>query len=213
MINLLNHAGISFGIIEDARCTGDPVKQMGDDYLFSQLAGANIELFNELQVKRIITLCPHCYNAFRHYYPPLGGNYHVIPHVSLLRDLIRQKRVRLAKNNERIAYHDPCYLGRHNGVLDEPRGIIRSVGTLVELSSNRKNSFCCGAGGGNYWNDEKGIRINQTRAKQAWDMLPDKVAVACPFCLLMLTDGLKAFSDKELILDIAELIDLSLTNQ
>jgi Fe-S oxidoreductase/nitrate reductase gamma subunit len=207
MVNVLNHADVSYGIIAAARCTGDPAKQMGDDYLFSQLAGANIALFNSLGVKKIITLCPHCYNSFNTYYPPLGGNFQVISHVSLIRDLIHDAKIRPLAGSQKIAYHDPCYLGRHNNLFDDPREVIDSIGNIVELPRSRNNSFCCGAGGGNYWNDESGQRINYVRAREAFETGAKKIAAACPFCLLMLTDGVKMVSEEKVVFDIAEIIE------
>jgi Fe-S oxidoreductase/nitrate reductase gamma subunit len=206
MVHILNDTGVSYGILEEARCTGDPAKQMGDDYLFSQLADANIELFRTHQVKKIITLCPHCYNSFTHYYPPLGGDYEVISHITLIRNLVFSGRLRLARSDRKIAYHDPCYLGRHNNIFQNPREALNAVGHVVELPRNRENSFCCGAGGGNYWNEESGTRINYVRAQEAFKSGADVIAAACPFCLLMLTDGLKMYTEDPLVFDIAEVV-------
>jgi Fe-S oxidoreductase/nitrate reductase gamma subunit len=210
MVTILNSAGLSYGIIEEARCTGDPAKQMGDDYLFSMMADANIQLFENYGVKKIITLCPHCFNSFRKYYPPLGGVYEVIPHAKLLEDLITSGKLRLDYSNQKITYHDPCYMGRHNRVFDAPREVIGAVGKLTELDRNRTNSFCCGAGGGNYWNEEEGERISYTRAKEAFDSGAEKLASSCPFCLLMLTDGMKMYTQKKMVFDIAELVEQNL---
>jgi Fe-S oxidoreductase/nitrate reductase gamma subunit len=206
MVSLLNGTGISYGIIEEARCTGDPAKQMGDDYLFSQLANTNIALFNAQQVKKLITMCPHCYNSFRNYYPPFGGHYEVISHIALIGDLIRSGRLKPICGDRKIAYHDPCYLGRHNRIFESPRDIISSIGNIVELPRSRNNSFCCGAGGGNYWNEESGKRINYVRAQEAFESGADLIASACPFCLLMLTDGLKMNTSDQMVFDIAELV-------
>lgn len=206
VVNILNEVGISYGIIEEARCTGDPAKQMGDDYLFSMMAGANIELFNDHGVQKIITMCPHCFNSFTKYYPPLGVQYDVIPHASLINELIDAGKLRLGSSNQKIAYHDPCYLGRHNQIFEEPRNVIKSVGTLAELPNNHGNSFCCGAGGGNYWNEEEGERINYTRAKEAFDCGTDVLVSSCPYCLLMLTDGMKMYTEEQTVFDIAELV-------
>ena len=206
VVNLLNEAGVSYGIIEDARCTGDPAKQMGDDYLFAQCANTNIDLFKVHQVKKIITMCPHCYNSFSHYYPPLGGKYEVISHVTMIQDLISAGKLNLNHGNQTMTYHDPCYLGRHNRVFEVPRRILDSIGHLTELPRNRGNSFCCGAGGGNYWNDEEGQRINYVRAQEAFDSNADLIATACPYCLLMMTDGLKMYTNDQVVFDIAELV-------
>jgi len=213
MVKILNHTGLSYGIIAEARCTGDPAKQMGDDYLFSQLANANIALFDNLGVKKIITLCPHCYNSFNAYYPPLGGDFQVISHVSLIRDLIHAGKIRPVVGSQKIAYHDPCYLGRHNNLFNDPREVIDSIGNIVELPRSRNNSFCCGAGGGNYWNEESGKRINTARAQEAFESGADRIVSACPFCLLMLTDGLKMFTDKNMVVDVVELLEQKIKNR
>lgn len=207
MVNILNKTGVSYGIIPQARCTGDPAKQMGDDYLFTQLANANIELFRRHGVGKIITMCPHCFNSFTKYYPPLGGSFKVVSHVHLINNLIKVGRLKLRDRYEKIAYHDPCYLGRHNKIFGAPREIIDRIGEVVELPRNCTNSFCCGAGGGNYWNDETGKRINYVRAQEAFEIGAQKIASACPFCVLMLTDGFKMYSDKEVVFDMAELIE------
>jgi Fe-S oxidoreductase/nitrate reductase gamma subunit len=206
-VNILNAAGVSYGIIEEARCTGDPAKQMGDDYLFSIMAEANMQLFSSNGVRKIITLCPHCYNSFTKYYPPLGGHYEVIPHASVIRDLISAGKLELDSDGRTIAYHDPCYMGRHNRMFNEPRDVIESMGILSELPNHHGNSFCCGAGGGNYWNEEQGRRINYTRAREAFDSGAEKLASSCPFCLLMLTDGMKMYTEKTMVFDIAELVE------
>ena len=207
MVNILNNTGISYGIIEEARCTGDPAKQIGDDYLFSQLAGANIELFNQYGIKKILTMCPHCFNSFKRYYPPLGGEYKVIPHVSLIEDLILSGKLKLSGTDLTFTYHDSCYLGRHNGIFDAPRNIISQVGSMMELPRARNNSFCCGAGGGNYWNEEEGERINYARAREVFETGADKLISSCPFCAIMLTDGMKMFTEDKMVFDIAELIE------
>lgn len=210
VVNILNAADVSYGIIEEARCTGDPAKQMGDDYLFSMMADANMQLFSSNGVQKIITMCPHCYNSFTKYYPPLGGQYEVIPHARVIQGLIRAGKLKLEYSNRKIAYHDPCYMGRHNQLFDVPREVIESVGKLSELPNHRGNSFCCGAGGGNYWNEEEGRRINYTRAQEAFENGAEKLASSCPFCVLMLTDGMKMYTEKQMVFDIAELVEESL---
>lgn len=206
MVRILEEAGVSYGILEESRCTGDPAKQMGNEFMFSELAQMNIEEFNDLGVKKIITLCPHCYNSFNRHYPPLGGNYEVIPHSVFIDMLISSGKLVLQGGAERICYHDPCYLGRRNRFLDEPRRVVEKVGRLVEMPRSGAESFCCGGGGGNYWAEEVGERINQARSKEALDTGADRIATACPFCLLMLTDGLKKFTEEEKAFDIAELV-------
>ena len=208
MVDILEKAGVSFGILKESRCTGDPAKQMGNEFLFNELAMQNIEEFSDMGVKKIITMCPHCYHSFTHYYPELGGAYDVIPHPLMIQKLIASGKLKIKKDAKTITFHDPCYLARHNNMLDEPRQVIPALGSLVEMPRNGKASFCCGGGGGNYWAEEEGTRINQTRAKEAFETDADIIATACPFCLLMLTDGLKKFTEDEKVFDIAELVAL-----
>lgn len=213
MVNILNTAGVSYGILTDGRCTGDPAKQMGNEFLFTEIAQQNIEDFGSLGVEKIITVCPHCYNSFTRYYPSLGGSYTVIPHAVFIKNLMESGRIIVKPSELTICYHDPCYLGRRNDILSEPRGVVSSVGRLVEMRRNRKQSFCCGGGGGNYWAEEEGSRINQTRAKEALDTGAVKIATACPFCLLMMTDGLKKYTEDQKAFDIAELVNHQLVTQ
>jgi Fe-S oxidoreductase len=206
MVRILEAAGISYGILEQARCTGDPAKQMGNEFLFNEIAQQNIQDFEALGVQKIITLCPHCYNSFTRHYKKLGTTYEVIPHAVLIETLIAAGGIRLDAGTQTICYHDPCYLGRRNNIFDAPRQAVRAVGKLVEMPRHGRDSFCCGGGGGNYWAEEAGSRINQTRAQEALKTETDCIAVACPFCLLMLTDGCKKFTEEQKTFDIAELI-------
>lgn len=206
MVNILKAAGVSFGILEENRCTGDPAKQMGNEFLFTEIAKENIDDFQSLGVKTMITMCPHCYNSFTRHYPPLGASFNVIPHALFLRNLMTAGKIRLKNNDQTICYHDPCYLGRHNNILSEPREVISSVGKLVEAPRHGLNSFCCGAGGGNYWTEEEGTRVNQTRAKEVLDTGATTIATSCPFCMLMLADGLKKFTEVQMVKDVAELV-------
>jgi Fe-S oxidoreductase len=206
MVEILSKAGISYGILEESRCTGDPGKQMGNEFLFNEIAQQNVEELNSLGVKKIITLCPHCYNSFTRHYPQLGGHYEVIPHSILLAKLIHEGRLNIQNTGKTICYHDPCYLGRRNEIYNEPRTVISKLGKLVEMPRNKANSFCCGGGGGNYWAEEEGTRINRNRAKEGLNTKADLIATACPFCLLMLTDGLKGFTEEQKVFDLAEII-------
>lgn len=210
MVNILQKAGVSFGILEGSRCTGDPAKQMGNEFLFAEIAQQNIEDFSSLGIQKIITLCPHCYNSFTRHYSKLGGVYEVIPHGSFIKHLIDEGKLDLCRKTQTITYHDPCYLGRRNGSYGDPRKVISRVGTLVEMPSNQNESFCCGGGGGNYWAEEQGTRINQKRAGEAFDTKAETIAVACPFCLLMLTDGLKKYTENTQVFDLAEIVETCL---
>jgi Fe-S oxidoreductase len=213
MVGILRKAGISFGILEDGRCTGDPAKQMGNEFLFNELALQNIEEFSALGVEKIITMCPHCYHSFTHYYPGLGGTYEVIPHAIMIQRLMEAQKLEVNNGLGKITFHDPCYLARHNDILAEPRSVISKVGELTEMPRNGKASFCCGGGGGNYWAEEEGTRINRARAEEALETGADLIATACPFCLLMMTDGLKGFTEEEKAYDIAEIIHGQMPNQ
>lgn len=212
MVRILSVAGVSFGIPAKPRCTGDPAKQMGNEFLFTEIAEENIADFDDLAVRKIITLCPHCFNSFTSYYPELGGGYEVIPHSVLICDLIAANRLALDRGSESICLHDPCYLSRHNHVEDQPRKSLSAIGTLVEMRRAKRESFCCGGGGGNYWSESSGTRINQIRAREALDTGANLIATSCPFCLLMLTDGLKKFTEEKKIFDIAELVEARLRN-
>ena len=206
-VRTLQASGVSFGILEHARCTGDPAKQIGNELLFVELAQQNVEEFEELGITKIITMCAHCYNSFTRYYPELGASYQVVPHATLIGELIGAGKLRLAKGGERVTFHDPCYLSRHNDIELEARGVISSLGELIEMPRNRKDSFCCGAGGGNYWGGEGGERINEVRAREALGTGAEKIATSCPFCLLMLTEGVSKHTEERKVFDIAELVE------
>ena len=210
MVNILKKSQVPFGILKDSRCTGDPAKHMGNEFLFNEIATQNIDEFERLGVKNIITICPHCYHNFVHYYPELGGNYNVIPHAVFIYDLIKNGKLSPKNTEKTFTFHDPCYLGRHNGIFRQPREIINRLGKLIEMPRNEKASFCCGGGGGNYWAEEKGTRINRARAKEALDTGADFIVSSCPFCVLMLTDGIKGFTHAEKVFDIAELVENSI---
>jgi Fe-S oxidoreductase/nitrate reductase gamma subunit len=213
MVTILDHCEVSYGILPDSRCTGDPAKMMGNEFLFNEIATQNIEEFADLGVTKIITMCPHCYNSFTSYYPELGGTYDVVPHSVFIQELIASGSLNIQGGADTICYHDPCYLGRHNNIYDDPRKLVSAVGRPAEMLRSRNESFCCGAGGGNYWTEETGDRINQVRAQEALDTAADKIATSCPYCLLMLTDGLKKFTEEEKIFDIAELVSVRLEDK
>jgi Fe-S oxidoreductase/nitrate reductase gamma subunit len=206
-VRILQASAVSFGVLEHARCTGDPAKQMGNELLFVELAQQNIEDFEALGITKIITLCAHCYNSFTRYYPELGASYQVIPHAALIEELIDTGKVRLTRSEQRITFHDPCYLSRHNDIESEARSVLSAIGELVEMPRNGKQSFCCGAGGGNYWGGEGGERINEVRSREALDTGAEKIATSCPFCLLMLTEGVSKHTAERRVFDIAELVE------
>ena len=208
MVKILEAAGVSYGIFEEARCTGDPAKMMGNEMQFVEIAEQNIEEFKEQQIQKVITMCAHCYNSFDRYYPELGADWQTIPHSVLIDELISQGKLTIAeKTNEKITFHDPCYLARHNGIVDAPRNVVSSIGQLIEMPRNQKESFCCGAGGGNYWGGQGGTaRISDVRIKEAFDTGADKVATSCSFCNLMLTSSSTKHTEERKVFDVAELV-------
>ncbi|HVN43519.1 MAG TPA: (Fe-S)-binding protein [Steroidobacteraceae bacterium] len=208
MVKILNAAGVSWGILEESRCTGDPAKMMGNELLFVELAQANIEEFQELKVGQVITMCAHCFNSFDRYYPELGATWKTIPHSVLIDQLIREGRLTVKRDEtQKITFHDPCYHARHNDLVEETRGVVAALGELVEMPRNRKDSFCCGGGGGNYWSREGGTaRIGDVRAAEALATGADKIATSCPFCLLMLSSGAAKHTEQRKVFDVAELV-------
>lgn len=210
---LLRDAGVRFATLgREERCTGDPARRIGNEFLFEQMAAKNIQIFEKYGVRRILTCCPHCFHTFSNDYPALGGVFTVEHHTTFLADLVADGRLRPSPSSRRkITYHDPCYLGRYNGVFDAPRELVRSAtgGSPVEMAANRTNGFCCGGGGGMAFAEEPpGQRVNRERARQAVDTGADVVAVACPFCMTMLEDGATSVAgNHELVVrDVAELL-------
>ena len=198
MAKVLKRAGVDFAILGDEEtCTGDPARRMGNEYLYQILAQQNIETLTRYQVKKVVTICPHCFNTMRNEYPQFGGNFEVLHYSQFVEELIRLGRLKPLKTvNITMAYHDSCFLGRHNGVYDQPRNIAKAIPglTLVEMTPrNRERGFCCGAGGGHMWLEEsQGTRINHARTDHFLETGADTVAVSCPFCLQMLGEGIQA---------------------
>ncbi len=210
---LLQKANVNFAILgREEKCTGDPARRIGNEFLFEMLAKENTEKLNGYGVKKIITSCPHCFNTFRNEYPQYGGNYEVFHHSEYLAKLVEQGKLQpVDKLDQKITYHDPCYLGRHNDVYDAPRELVQisSKRGISEVAQSRNNSFCCGGGGGMSFVDEpKDKRVNQERARQLLDTGADIVAVGCPFCTTMLEDGINARKgDRNVkVMDVAELL-------
>lgn len=212
---ILQHVGLKFAILgTEESCTGDPAKRAGNEFLFQMQAMANIELLNAYEIKKIVTGCPHCFNTIKNEYPELGGNYEVIHHSQLIQSLIDEGKLK-ASNGEtfkgkKITFHDPCYLGRANGVYEAPRAVLQQLDAdLVEMKRCKTTGLCCGAGGAQMFKEpEKGNRdINVTRAEEALSLQPDIIAAGCPFCMTMLSDGVKHFEqeNKVQVLDIAEI--------
>jgi len=217
MAKLLKQAGVKFGILGDEEsCCGDPARRLGNEYLYQIQAQKNIELLKSYNVKRIVTGCPHCYNTIKHEYPQFGGDFEVFHHTEFIASLLEENKLRITKGNGgRVTYHDACYLGRYNDIYEPPRQILNNMPdiTLVELERNRERGFCCGGGGGHLWLEEQriGHRINEMRTEQAIETKAQIVATACPYCLQMFEDGIKAKAAEETlkVMDIAELVEKS----
>ena len=209
---ILQAAGVSFGILgTEESCCGDSAMRGGNEYLYQTLAQMNIDAMNGYSVKKIIATCPHGYNALKKDYPNFGGNFEVYHHTEIIADLMAQGKITFKKPVPgAFTYHDSCFLGRYNNVYEQPRKIISAIpgAQLVEMERNLSKSFCCGAGGARMWMEEHGEKINDARAKQAMDVKADTIAVGCPFCLTMMSDGLKAhgMEEKMTSLDIAEIV-------
>jgi Fe-S oxidoreductase len=213
---LMNEAGVSFAILGNTEAnSGDTARRIGNEFLFQEIAEKNMKQFEKYDVKKIVTIDPHAYNIFKNEYPDFGLEAEVYHHTQLLYDLIMEQRlVPRGRINERLTYHDSCYLGRYNGVYDPPREILKSIPGLevVEMVRNRENGMCCGAGGGLMWTEETtGNRINVARTEQAMEVNPTMISTGCPFCLTMISDGTKAIEVEEDIstLDVAEILALS----
>ncbi|MDA3004292.1 MAG: heterodisulfide reductase-related iron-sulfur binding cluster [Actinomycetota bacterium] len=203
MAKLLKRAGIDVAILGPSEmCTGDSARRSGNEYLFQMLAMPNVEMLNTMGVRKIITQCPHCFNTLKNEYPQLGGNYEVIHHSQLLEDLIEAGTLDVsnASLEERITYHDSCYLGRHNDVYVAPRKVVGSIKgiEIVEMPRNGTNGMCCGAGGARMWMEEDiGTKVNDERAREAIATGATRIATACPFCYIMLDDGVKGAGKDE----------------
>lgn len=213
-VNLLNKAGVKFATLgTEETCTGDAARRIGNEYLFQTLAKMNVDTLNRYQVKRIVTACPHCFNTLKNEYGAIGGNYEVFHHSEFIAKLITEGKLKASKAlDQTVTFHDSCYLGRWNSVYAEPRAVIESIPSvkMVEMSANHDKGMCCGAGGGRMWMEETlGKRINVTRTEQALETNAGIVATACPFCITMISDGVKTKEavDYVQVKDIAELLD------
>jgi Fe-S oxidoreductase/nitrate reductase gamma subunit len=217
MAKVLKAAGINFATLgSEESCCGEPARRMGNEYLFQMQAMKNIEVLKNYEVKKILTICPHGFNTIKNEYPQFGGNFEVLHHTQLIAQLIKEGKVKLnTALTSRITYHDPCYLGRHNGIYDPPREVLKAIPGIefTEMERHGWNSFCCGGGGGRFWIEENsGKRISDVRIEDVVDVKADIVATACPFCMQMLEDAIKGKGLDESLkdLDIAELISMAL---
>jgi heterodisulfide reductase subunit D len=216
---ILAYLDVSYAVLgKEETCTGDPARRAGNEMLYQMQALQVIEILKMYEVKKIITICPHCFNIFKNEYPDLGGNYEVINYLQFLNRFIEEGRLKIdsrSLENISVTYHDPCYLGRANDIYEEPRHILKKLtGNLVEMNRNKSFALCCGAGGGQMFKEaEKGDKeIFIERTEDALKTEAKVIATACPFCMTMLTDGLKYKNMEEEVknLDIAELIAQSL---
>jgi Fe-S oxidoreductase len=205
---LMQMAGVDFAILGPREaCTGDPARRMGDEYTFQRLAGENVATLNETGVKRIVTTCPHCFNTIGNEYPDFGGRYEVVHHTEFLAGLVRDGKLAPLPSDRTITYHDSCYLARHNDVRSQPRELVDAVGKAIEMPRSGERTFCCGAGGARMWMEEKrGRPINQERVREAAATGAETLAVACPFCTVMLDDGVRETGAKMQVIDLATLL-------
>ncbi len=212
---ILQHVGIKFAVLgTEESCTGDPAKRAGNEFLFQMQAMSNIQVLDGYSIKKIVTGCPHCFNTLRNEYPGLGGNYEVIHHSQLIQQLIDEGKLKAeggeSFKGKKITFHDPCYLGRANDVYEAPRKALEILDAdLVEMKRCKSNGLCCGAGGAQMFKEpEKGKKdINIERMDEALSLSPNIVASSCPFCMTMLSDGVKNYNKEQevKVLDIAEI--------
>ena len=216
-VRLLKHANVSFATLgTEEGCTGDPAKRAGNEFLFQMQALSNIERLSSYGVRRIVTSCPHCFNTLRHEYPALGGDYEVMHHTTLLEKLVEEGRIRVSSTERSITYHDPCYLGRGNGIYEPPRNLLRRLTQdFREMKRSGPNSRCCGAGGAQIFKESEPGReeIHHQRSEEALSTGSARIASGCPFCMLMLSDGLRHHGREKNVevQDLAEIIESSIT--
>jgi Fe-S oxidoreductase len=221
---LLHVAGVSFAVLGSQEgCTGDPARRLGNEYLFTELGKANVELLNSKNAKKIVATCPHCFNTIGREYPQLGGHYEVVHHTQLLSRLVDEGRlVPVSRVDADVTYHDPCYLGRHNQVYTPPREVLGAIQGLksTEMHRCKDRGFCCGAGGARMWMEERiGKQVNVERTEEALATGADIVGTACPYCMVMLSDAVQAkkaegAADEHVeVLDVAQILAKSLVRE
>ncbi|HKY78418.1 MAG TPA: heterodisulfide reductase-related iron-sulfur binding cluster [Anaerolineales bacterium] len=211
LVEILEAAGVSYAVLgQREQCTGDSARRAGNEYLFNELATANVEMLNAVAPKRVLTTCPHCMHTLEQEYSQFGGYYDVVHHTEFIDELIKAGRLKVKPGaTTQMTYHDPCYLGRQNGVLIEPRSVLNAVDAdVVEMVKNGRQSFCCGAGGAQMWKEEEPgtSRVSAERIRQAKEVGAQTLAVGCPFCMIMLTDAAKAEAPNMLVRDVVEII-------
>ncbi len=214
-VKILHRANIKFAVLgTEESCTGDPAKRAGNEFLFQMQAMNNIATLNGYEIKKIVTACPHCFNTIKNEYPSLGGNYEVVHHTTLLQELLSEGRIAVeggSFSGKRITYHDACYLGRGNGIYEAPRNVIQKLDVeLAEMKRSGRRGLCCGAGGAQMFKEpEPGNKdVNIERTEEALKLQPNIIATACPFCITMMSDGVKMKEAEQStrVMDIAELI-------
>ncbi|MFT5917825.1 MAG: Fe-S oxidoreductase [Flammeovirgaceae bacterium] len=215
-VKILNHVGVKFAILgTEESCTGDPARRAGNEFLFQMQAMTNIQVLDGYGIKKIVTACPHCFNTIKNEYPQLGGEYEVIHHSTYLQQLIDSGKVKMKEDGEfkgkKITYHDSCYLGRANDIYEAPRKVLEALDAdLVEMKRCKSKGLCCGAGGAQMFKDaERGDKeINVKRTEQALQTGAEVIAAACPFCMTMMSDGVKNKNkeNKVAVLDLAEIV-------
>ncbi len=213
---ILTRTGIQFAVLgKEEACTGDPARRAGNEFLFQMMAYNNIQVLNNYGVKKIVTACPHCFNTIKNEYPELGGSYEVIHHSTFLQQLIDEGRIKIKEGGsfkgKKITYHDSCYLGRANNIYEAPRAVLETLDAdLVEMKRCKSKGLCCGAGGAQMFKEEEkgATRVNFERGREAVATGASVIASNCPFCMTMLTDGVKEAGKEESVkvLDIAEII-------
>ena len=214
-VKILEKANISYAVLgSEESCSGDPAKRSGNEFIFQMQAITNIEILNNYNVKKIVTTCPHCFNTLKNEYPHLGGSYEIMHHTEIINKLLSDNKIKISGGSfegKKITYHDSCYLGRANKIYEAPREVIKELDIeLVEMKNSRARGLCCGAGGAQMFKEpEKGDKdINIERTEEALKTGSDIIAVACPFCNIMISDGVKSKNEnmKTQVLDIAELV-------
>ncbi len=215
LISILNNAGVKYAVLgNDESCTGDPARRAGNEFIFQMMALQNIETIKMTEVNKIVTACPHCFNTIKNEYPALGGNFDVLHHTQLIHKLILEGRLTIEGGSfkgQTIAYHDSCYLGRVNNIYEAPREILSNLDAdIKEVKRNKSKGFCCGAGGAQVFKEEEPSekKVNAERVEELLDTRADIIAANCPYCILMLDDGVKTKEKEEdvMVYDISELI-------
>ncbi|HVR60871.1 MAG TPA: (Fe-S)-binding protein, partial [Polyangia bacterium] len=214
LVDVLREGGVDFAVLGlEEGCTGDPARRSGNEMLYQMQAQQNVETMNARKVKKVVTACPHCLHTIKNEYPQLGGNFEVRHHTQLIRELVAAGKIEIDQqktSGAKVAFHDPCYLGRWNDEYEAPRQVLDALpAQRIELPRNRQHGFCCGAGGGRMWMEEKiGTRVNHNRVDEVIASGADTVATACPFCTIMLHDGVqdRDAADKVQVINVSELV-------